>query len=90
MTKQRHNPKIERWVLAPHAARRIQERAIGVDDLALVLTDPDRVIPQGPKYIFSKVLPGRDDNALAAVVLERGELKLWVVLTVMINFAEKA
>jgi hypothetical protein len=57
-------PKIERWVLAPHALSRMEE-------LTQVITQPDSITPQGPKWILKKKLPARDDHSIAAVLLEK-------------------
>ncbi|HXH29438.1 MAG TPA: DUF4258 domain-containing protein [Bacteriovoracaceae bacterium] len=81
-------PKILRWFLSPHAAQRMLERHISVEELDLILSDPDQVTEQGPKYIFSKVIKSRKDNLLAAVVMEKKE-GLWLVITIMINFERK-
>jgi len=79
-------PKIAKWVATPHAIERMGERGISVADLESVLQFPDETTRQGPKWIFSKFIDGRTDNAIAAVVLEKKEHDLWVILTVMINF----
>ena len=81
-------PKISKWFLSPHAAKRMQDRSITVDELGLVLSDPDDVIEQGPKYIFSREFKLRKDNLLAAVVMEKKD-GLWLVITIMINFRRK-
>jgi hypothetical protein len=80
--------KIKQWFLSPHAAERLQEREISIEELSLILSDPDQITEQGPKYIFSKNFEYRKDNMLAAVVLEKRE-GLWLVITIMINFAKK-
>jgi hypothetical protein len=82
-------PKITQWVLTPHALKRIQERKISAEELAQLIADPDVEISQGPKWIFGKSFPKRNDNLVAAVLLERKEQGLWVVLTVMVHFEEK-
>jgi hypothetical protein len=81
-------PKILKWFLSPHAAQRMLERHITVEELNLILSDPDQIIEQGPKYIFSKEFKSRKDNLLAAVVMEKKE-GLWLVITLMINFEKK-
>jgi hypothetical protein len=80
---------IKRWVLSSHALQRVQERKISANELALVVSSPDSVLSQGPKYIFTKHFQNRDDNLVAAVLLEKKEHDLWVVITVLINFQEK-
>ena len=80
-------PTIKRWVLSPHAAQRMSERDISVDDLQRLIDSPDTVVHQGPKWIFAGHLPGRTDNQVAAVILEKGEKGLWLVITVMVRFA---
>ena len=77
-------PKIEKWVLSPHAVQRMVERDISVAELEKVLTDPGLVLLQGPKFILAKEFPNRKDNLIAAVVLEKMEKNLWLVITVMI------
>lgn len=81
-------PKISKWFLSPHAAQRMLERHISVEELGLILSDPDQITEQGPKYIFSKEFKSRKDNLLAAVVMEKKE-GLWLVITIMINFEKK-
>lgn len=81
-------PNIKNWVLSPHAAERIIERKISIQELKLVLEHPDFVTHQGPKYIFSKSISNRSDNHIAAVVIEKKE-DLWLVITVMVNFQKK-
>ena len=76
------------WVLSPHALKRVQERRISADELAEVIQSPDITVPQGPKWIFAKAISGRSDNKIAAVLLEKKEQGLWVVLTVMVQFVE--
>ena len=81
-------PKIKNWVLSPHAAERIIERRISIQELKLVLAYPDFVAHQGPKFIFSKMIQNRSDNYIGAVVIEKKE-DLWLVITVMVNFQKK-
>ncbi|MBC7743230.1 MAG: DUF4258 domain-containing protein [Bdellovibrionaceae bacterium] len=81
-------PNIKKWVLSPHAAARIIERKISIDEMNLIFTEPDFVLHQGPKYIFSKSLMKRSDNYIAAVIIEKKE-DLWLVITVMVNFQKK-
>ncbi len=80
--------KILKWFLSPHAVKRMQDRSITIDELGLVLSDPDDVIAQGPKYIYSREFKNRKDNLLAAVVMEKKD-GLWLVITIMINFKKK-
>lgn len=82
-------PKVTRWVLSPHALKRMEERKITSAELAELIESPDFEVPQGPKWIFSKHFKNRGDNLVAAVLLERKEQNLWVVLTVMVRFEEK-
>lgn len=82
-------PKVKKWVCTPHALQRIQERMIGVEELRGIIESPDIAIPQGPKWIFAKTIVDRPDNQIAAVLLERKEAGLWVVLTVMVHFEKK-
>ncbi len=80
--------KISQWVLTPHAAQRLLERKISIDELQRLLAAPDEVIPQGPKYLLVAHFPKRSDNKLAAVVLEK-KGDLWVVITLLVNFQTK-
>lgn len=82
-------PSILKWVCSPHALQRIVERKISVAELSSLIETPDLVVPQGAKWIFAKKISGRIDHQIAAVLLEKREHNLWVVLTVMINFAKK-
>jgi hypothetical protein len=79
-------PHIEKWVLSPHAATRMAERHISADELSDVLHQPDWLSQQGPKWILAKRLKARSDNMVAAVVLQKQETDLWIVLTVVIHF----
>ena len=83
------SPKIRRWVLLPHALERLQERKVSARELALVIEHPDVTIPQGEKWIFAKTIHGRSDNKIAAVLLEKEDRGLWLVITVMVQFVEK-
>ena len=80
--------KISKWALTPHAAQRLLERKISIDELQTLLTKPDEIIPQGPKYLLVAHFPKRSDNKLAAVVLEK-KGDLWLVITILINFQGK-
>ena len=82
-------PRIEKWVYSPHALQRIEERKVSAQGLAAVITMPDHTTPQGPKWIFAKTIIGRKDNLIAAVLLEKKEHNLWVVVTVLVNFERK-
>ena len=77
--------KISKWALTPHAAQRLLERKISIDELQKLLTAPDEVIQQGPKYLLVAHFPKRSDNKLAAIVLEK-KGDLWLVITILINF----
>ncbi len=79
-------PKIEKWVLSAHAATRMVERKVTVKEIEETIRKPDWVMQQGPKWILAKHFKERKDNLLAAVVLEREEANLWVVLTIMVHF----
>lgn len=84
------HPIVERWVLTPHAAARASERGVSMSELAEILRSPDVAIVQGPsKWLFAKQLLARSDNLVATAILERKDLNLWVVLTVMVNFEAK-
>ncbi len=78
--------KILNWALSPHAVERILERRISLNELRKLLEEPDEIIQQGPKYILCKQFTERNDNRIAAVVLEKKEDGLWLVITVMVNF----
>jgi len=80
---------IKKWVLTPHAVERIIERRISLIDLEILINKPDQIINQGPKFILVKKFPGRNDNNIAAVVLEKKGDDLWLVITIMINFQKK-
>ncbi len=67
----------------------MMERAISVDTTQELIEAPDLVIAQGPKWVFAKAFNSRHDNLVAAVLLERKDKDLWIVLTVMINFQAK-
>ncbi|MGZ3772580.1 MAG: DUF4258 domain-containing protein [Pseudobdellovibrionaceae bacterium] len=81
--------KIKKWVLTPHAVERVLERKISMLELERLLTQPDEIIEQGPKFILSKKFSSRKDNNIAAVVIEKKGEDLWVVLTVMVNFQKR-
>ena len=62
---------------------------ISVQELELLVLNPDETIAQGPKYLLVKRLTGRKDNSVAAVIIEKKEQDLWVIITVMVNFQKK-
>ena len=82
-------PVIKNWVLSPHAVKRMEERKISLAELQTVLSQPDLIIPQGPKWIFAKRLLPRRDNLIAAVLLQKKEKDLWLVISVLIRFEKK-
>ena len=82
-------PVVKKWVFSPHAATRMMERGVSVDAIQELIEAPDLVIAQGPKWVFAKSFNTRHDNLIAAVLLERKDKDLWIVLTVMINFQAK-
>ncbi|MCM0607231.1 MAG: DUF4258 domain-containing protein [Xanthomonadaceae bacterium] len=77
---------MKKWVLTPHAAQRIQERKIFAEELDELIQSPEESIRQGAKFILTKTFRSRKDNKIAAVVLEKKENNLWLVLTLMVNF----
>lgn len=79
-------PKIEKWVLSPHAAFRMAERKIAALEIEEIIRNPDWALPQGPKWILAKHFKHRKDNFLAAVILQKEEASLWIVLTIMVHF----
>lgn len=82
-------PKIDKWVLTPHAAQRMIERKISVRELEEVFQAPDLIQNQGPKYILARSFTNRKDNLIAAVLIEKVEKNLWLVITVMVDFRKK-
>jgi len=80
---------LDKVVLSVHAVERLTERRISIAELESILTEPDTVVTQGPKLIFQKNFKKRKDNDVAAVVLERREKNLWLVITVLVNFQKK-
>jgi hypothetical protein len=62
------------------------ERKITAAQIDEIIRNPDWVSPQGPKWILAKHFKERKDNLLAAVVLEKEETNLWIVLTLMVQF----
>ena len=65
------------------------ERQITAEELSAILQSPDFSIPQGTKWILAKEFQHRNDNWIAAVLIEREDKNLWVVITVMVQFARK-
>ncbi len=83
-------PKIEKWVFSPHAVLRMEERGISITEIETILTHPDFITEQGPKWVFAKKFEYRSDNNIAAVIIEKTKEKnLWVVITVMVKFQKK-
>jgi len=84
-------PVIKNWVLSPPppAVKRMEERKISLAELQTVLSQPDLIIPQGPKWIFAKRLLPRRDNLIAAVLLQKKEKDLWLVISVLIRFEKR-
>ncbi len=80
---------IKRWAVTPHALERMEERRISNSELRAIIEAPDDWIAQGGKWIAAKRFDKRSDNSLAAVLLERKEHDLWLVLTVMVHFQRK-
>lgn len=81
--------QIKKWVLTPHAVERVIARKISMEELKQLLLNPDEVIEQGPKFLFSKRFSSRKDNNIAAVIIKKQGEDLWVVITVMVNFQKK-
>lgn len=79
-------PKINKWVLSSHAALRAEERGITAHEIQELLSEPDHAIGQGPKWVFTKSFSKRRDNMIAAVLIEKQEKNLWLVITVMNEF----
>jgi hypothetical protein len=84
--KFREKKLIKKWALTPHAAQRVFERKISLEELEHLINDPEDTIKQGPKLVLTKSFHSRKDNKVAAVVLEKKGENLWLVLTVMVNF----
>ena len=80
--------KIKRG-LTPHAAQRVFERKISLEELDLLISSPEDTVKQGPKLILTRTFSSRRDNKIAAVVIEKKGEDLWLVLTVMVNFQIK-
>jgi len=71
-----------------HAVDRMIRQQISTVEVENLLAKPDGLIRQSKdKVIVYKRMHGRKDNALAAVVIERGGD--FEVITVMVNFEVK-
>ena len=71
----------------PHAVERMVERKITVAEVEQIVAEPDgRISQTKDKVILYKKLPGRKDNNLAAVLVERLAGDLIEVITVLVNF----
>jgi hypothetical protein len=63
------------------------ERKITVAEVEQIVAEPDgRISQTKDKVILYKKLPGRKDNNLAAVLVERLAGDLIEVITVLVNF----
>ncbi len=82
-------PKVRKWVLSSHAALRAEERGITAHEIQELLKNPDHAVEQGPKWVFTKAFTKRRDNMIAAVLIEKQEKNLWLVITVMNEFELK-
>jgi hypothetical protein len=82
-------PRIKKWFLSSHAALRAEEREISAHEIQELLLKPDYIIEQGSKWIFAKEFLSRQDNLIAAVILEKQEKDLWLVITIMTEFEIK-
>ena len=67
----------------------MMERLITTEELTQILDKPDVSVEQGSKWILAKEFPNRNDNLIAAVVVEREDKNLWVVITVMVQFEKR-
>ena len=77
-------------VFHDHAVTRMQERNISVDQVKSILEAPDGEIQQSAdKWILYKEFPSRNDNLIAAVIVDRAIQGTIEVITVMINFEVK-
>ena len=73
-------------IYTPHAVERMMQRAVSPQEVELLLGDPDGIIAQSKdKFIYYKMIRGRKDNDLAAVVVQKRN-NLHEVITVMVNF----
>ena len=71
-----------------HAVDRMIQRQISTVEVEDLLARPDSLIRQSKdKVIVYKRMPGRKDNALAAVAIERDGA--FEVIIVMVNFEVK-
>jgi hypothetical protein len=82
-------PQIKRWALSPHSVKRMEERNISLAEISEIIEHPDVLMRQGPKWLLAKYFQHRSDNMIAAVLLEREEKNLWLVITVMIQFEKR-
>ncbi|MBI3534755.1 MAG: DUF4258 domain-containing protein [Deltaproteobacteria bacterium] len=80
---------IKKWLLLPHAVQRMEERRISLEEVNQIISEPDSINFQGPKIILSKYFKIRNDNLIAAVLIEKKEKDLWPVITVMVHFEER-
>jgi len=62
------------------------ERKITAFEIEETIRNPDWALAQGPKWILAKHFKNRKDNLLAAVILQKEEANLWIVLTIMVHF----
>ncbi len=86
----KHTPeRMIKWVLSAHAVLRMEERNLSIEEVKRVVEHPDYKLPQGDKWIFAKKIGARRDNDIAAVVLEKKERALWVVITLMVRFEKR-
>ena len=64
----------------------MMQRVVSPQEVELLLGDPDGIIAQSKdKFIYYKMVRGRKDNVLAAVVVQKRN-NLYEVITVMVNF----
>ena len=72
-----------------HAVDRMIQRKISTDEVELLLSKPDGIIKQSmDKFIYYKNIDSRNDNNLAAVIVDRKNAGCEVI-TVMVNFEVK-
>jgi hypothetical protein len=73
-------------IYTAHAVERMMQRVVSPQEVELLLGDPDGIIAQSKdKFIYYKMIRGRKDNDLAAVVVQKRN-NLHEVITVMVNF----
>ena len=51
-----NKPEIKNWVLTPHAAQRLQERNVSVEEVRVVLEKPDIVKSHGQSLFLQNLL----------------------------------